>query len=372
MRKFFPFLFLCYVSPALAGYSYTTPLIINHVQVGTGTATEVNFPVLVSTNGVIFSTSASGGHLSNTNGYDLVFSTFSDCHYLLNWDTDTVNNTGSKTMNTWVKIPSVSSTTDTVFYMCYGNAAITTYQGISSATWDSNYKAIFHYGNGATVTTNDVTGNGNNATNNSVTASTSGVIGGAGSFNGSNSFFSLSTISIASVTVSAWSNVPNTSTANAMMWEKSPVNGEWELFYETLLKMRGSTVDNNTSVVGPSANAWHYIVGTLTGTMGTLYVDGIQVATGTEGAIPNAGGAVYIGVWDGNGYPYLGLMDESRLSNSVRSADWITTEYNSQATPSTFLLFDKEVNNAFLNEYEKGVTLDGGKIFIKGGKFAVR
>lgn len=371
MRKLFPFLFLGCVSQAFAGYSYTTPIIINHVQVGTNTASEVNFPVLVSTNGVLFSTSASGGHMVNASGYDLVFSTYADCHYLLNWDTDTVNNTGSKTMNTWVKVPAISSTTDTVFYMCYGNAAITSYQGISSGTWDSNYKAIFHYGNGLTVATNDSTGNRNNATNNSVTASTSGVIGGAGSFNGSNSFFSLSTISISSVTVSVWSNVPNTSTANAMMWEKSPVNGEWELFYETLLKIRGSVTDNNTSATGPSANAWHYIVGTLMGTTGVLYVDGTQVATGTEGAIPNGSGAVYIGVWDGSGYPYSGLMDESRLSNIVRSADWVKTEYNNQNSPSTFLTFDTEIKNALLNELEKGIVLDGGKIAI-GGKLTVK
>jgi hypothetical protein len=33
---------------------------------------------------------------------------------------------------------------------------------------------------------------------------------------------------------------------------------------------------------------------------------------------------------------YDGLLDEVRISTTVRSADWVATEYNNQSSPSTF------------------------------------
>jgi hypothetical protein len=35
-------------------------------------------------------------------------------------------------------------------------------------------------------------------------------------------------------------------------------------------------------------------------------------------------------------------MDEARISNSVRSATWIATEYTNQSSPSTFMSFGSE------------------------------
>ena len=43
------------------------------------------------------------------------------------------------------------------------------------------------------------------------------------------------------------------------------------------------------------------------------------------------------GNWD---WLYLnGSLDEVRVSNNVRSADWIRTEFNNQSSPSTFYSF---------------------------------
>jgi hypothetical protein len=35
-------------------------------------------------------------------------------------------------------------------------------------------------------------------------------------------------------------------------------------------------------------------------------------------------------------YNFNGIIDEARISNVARSADWITTEYNNQNSPATF------------------------------------
>jgi hypothetical protein len=36
-------------------------------------------------------------------------------------------------------------------------------------------------------------------------------------------------------------------------------------------------------------------------------------------------------------FNFDGLLDELRVSNTARSADWIATEYNNQSNPSAFL-----------------------------------
>ena len=43
----------------------------------------------------------------------------------------------------WVKIPSVSSSSDTVFYLFYGDSSINTDQSDPPNTWDANFKGVW-------------------------------------------------------------------------------------------------------------------------------------------------------------------------------------------------------------------------------------
>jgi hypothetical protein len=72
--------------------------------------------------------------------------------------------------------------------------------------------------------------------------------------------------------------------------------------------------------------------------MVTLFVNGVSAATASIGGIVSTGGQhTYVGGGDnGTVVPYVGMIDEIRMSNTVRSADWITTEYRNQSSPSTF------------------------------------
>ncbi len=45
---------------------------------------------------------------------------------------------------------------------------------------------------------------------------------------------------------------------------------------------------------------------------------------------------VYLGRYM-QGASYTGLVDEARLSNTLKSADWITTEYRNQSAPGTYI-----------------------------------
>jgi RHS repeat-associated protein len=48
---------------------------------------------------------------------------------------------------------------------------------------------------------------------------------------------------------------------------------------------------------------------------------------------------VNVGQYGGGGYNANAIMDEIRISNTLRSADWIKTEYNNQNSPLTFVSF---------------------------------
>jgi hypothetical protein len=39
-----------------------------------------------------------------------------------------------------------------------------------------------------------------------------------------------------------------------------------------------------------------------------------------------------------------GVLDEARVSNIARSADWIKTEYNNQQSPASFCVVDATEN----------------------------
>lgn len=383
-------LLLFFCSTAMGAYNYTTPLIVNHGKVG---GVESNFPVLLSTNSVLMSTASAGGHMLNSSGYDLVFSTYPDCHYLLHWDTETVNNTGSAQLNVWVQVPSLSNTTDTVFYACYGNTSITTYQGNSKSVWDSNYAGVYHLPNGAASSLPDSTSQ-NNAVNNSGTAVTGQIDGAMGLLSSQYASIPGSTsLENPSVTVSAW--VKYTSPSDYAIAVSRPYHsGAWASPYASyalfasestggtplfLVSVSGSSFFIHSSV-NIADNTWHYIVGVFSSVASTgyLYTDGsINSSMSISGSIDYSGAttpSIGIGTQGGTvlGQYLNGSIDEIRISKSARTADWISTEYNNQSAPSSFLIFDTEVNNTTAFENEKGIVLDGGKLTLKSGRITVK
>ena len=150
---------------------------IDHTKVP---STQSNFTVLVSVTDPALKTVANGGHVANANGYDIGFYADSGGTTKLKWEVEKYDGTTGNLI-AWVKIPSVSSTTDTSFYLFYGDPSITTDQSDPLNTWDSNFKAVYHLGNGTTLTATDSTGGNNGTLFNSPTA-TAGKINGAAHF----------------------------------------------------------------------------------------------------------------------------------------------------------------------------------------------
>ena len=121
------------VASWLTGWTYRKKITIDHAEID---ATLTNFPSLVKLTTTNFDFSK-----VETNLDDIRFPS-SDGKTLLKYELDS-NDATPTFANFWVKIPSVSSTVDTDFYIYYGYASATNGEDASNV-WDSDYKAIYH------------------------------------------------------------------------------------------------------------------------------------------------------------------------------------------------------------------------------------
>ena len=86
---------------------------INHALCGGSDSSD--FPVLISGTYDYLATTAHGGKVRNSSGYDIIFTSDALGTNLLNWEIETYSPTDGK-VNFWVKIPNVSHSADTTFY----------------------------------------------------------------------------------------------------------------------------------------------------------------------------------------------------------------------------------------------------------------
>jgi len=310
---------------------------------------QANFAVLISGTYSYLATTANGGSVMNANGYDILFAADANGLNPLPFEQENYSpSTGAIVY--WVKLPTVSHTVDTVFYLFYGNSSISANQSNKTVVWDTNYKGVWHLPNGSNLSGADSTSNASNLTNNNSTAATSGQIDGAASFNGSNNYLSNTSLSIpagSSITISFWNYVTSSnvqpSAAFTIGGSDNPnrisAHAPWSdgtLYWDFGNYSGGGRISTSySSYVGSwthvvleynAANTTHYI-----------YLNGSLAASNVNSSAPqNAQTGIDIGAWPSSSYYHRGSIDEFRVSTIARSADWIATEYKNQSSPSTF------------------------------------
>jgi len=207
------------------GYTYSRSITIDHTKVPN--SDQVNFPLLISGTYSYLATVANGGNVQNSNGYDIIFASDPGCTTKLNHEVESYNPT-SGAVNYWVRVPTVSHTTnETTIYMCYGNSSVTADESNKTAVCDGNFKCIHHLPNGATLSANDSTSNAINGTLENATAATGQISGGA-SFNGSSAGINLGNASTWAMgsgdyTFEAWIKVTSNPTALGAILQKDAV-----------------------------------------------------------------------------------------------------------------------------------------------------
>jgi hypothetical protein len=198
---------------AQSSYTYSRTVTIAHGQVPN--TDQSNFPLLFNTTDPLLKTAANGGHVTNANGYDIIFTSDAAGTQKLNHEIESYNGSTGQFI-AWVKISTLLHTTDTVVYLFYGNSSITTSQENKTGVWDSNYKLVYHMrDNAANVNVTDSTSNGYTgaAAANTSTKQTPGQIDGALTFNGTSDYVTSTSFRgpADNITVEAWvkpSSVP--------------------------------------------------------------------------------------------------------------------------------------------------------------------
>ena len=339
-------LFLLALSPSLlaqgptwysTSWSYRKAITIDHTRVS-GSAALTNFPALIS----VTDTDLAAG--AQSSGHDILF-TASDGTSKLNHEVETYTSSNGK-LTAWVQVPSVSPITDTIIYVYYGNSSATDQQN-KAGVWDANYSGVWHMGDSTTLTADDSTTNGNDASSLNGTSATAGQIGGGASFAAGSSQYidtgnSASLQITGSLTAETWINVTGNGINYPRFLGKGSINSSGWFFFKmdstddrVLFQIQGTNLASTNAI---SRNAWHHVVGVYDGSQMKLFIDGASAASPQTktGAIDTSGHNLQIGAETGGGSWLQGSMDEVRVSNTSRTGDWITTEYNNQASPGTF------------------------------------
>jgi len=364
-----------------AGWSYRKKITIDHTKVedvADPSTTYANFPVLVYATG-----------LSNikADGADIRF-TSSDGITELPRE---IEDYSGGTLYAWVKVTLTKDSSDAdddVIYMYYGNAAATEPAPNSAYgsqnVWDDNYNGVWHLSedpSGTAPQMKDSTSNNNDGSSQgSMTAGdqVTGQIDGSLDFDGSNHYIQTTSSELKTadaITISVWFKADVTTGAHHIVWEGRGTENGWGAgatgHHEMHINVGAYNQDNilgcfygtNEDALPPNviridtafsdtANFHHAVfVVTNPGSSpaGELFLDGVSKGTDTGDQTGRAD-------WDTNlriGRPgadqryFDGMVDEVRISNTARSAEWIKTSYNNQNNPANFYNIGAEESQIF-------------------------
>jgi hypothetical protein len=343
------------------GYGYYRSITIDHTKVA---ANQSNFPVLLDLTYADLATLAHSGLVQNSNGYDIIFCTTTSSGTILSFEVESYDSTAGHII-AHVKIPSLSSTVDTVIYVLFGNSAITVTQANPTAVWDSNYKQVTHLGEASGAAISDSTSNAAGSTSNANNTQVTGPWGKAQSFNGSSSRvdFPAPFSSTSPFTFSCWfksasagnygilSDARNSSAQGFLLYALTS-SGLSAIYQNSI-----ASIASFNSAVNIEDNAWHYCVGTWDGTTVTLYTDNATPSTASEPNAMNTWGPTLRIGRDCTGAFYPGINKELRVSKIVRSSSWISTEYKNQNSPSTFYTVGAETVLPTTTTYILGIVI---------------
>jgi hypothetical protein len=303
-----------------------------------------NFPVMIKLTGADFQSIEDD--VTDPDGDDIIFRESLGGNQL---DHEIeVYDTSSDLLVAWVKVPSVSGSSNTDFYMYYGNAGITSSTQNAPGVWSNGYEAVYHLHDDW----NDSTGS-HNATGGQTQGYASGPIANGVDFEGSSSdYIDIGTWSVSgsALTMEAWVNYESFADKQTILDKSSATYSDWNLSTDkTGISYRARLVVSDSQLNGSttfSTGTWYLVTGKYDGSVSTKYIridntadtnssqtGNLTVNTDTVRIGDNATGA---------DQPFDGIIDEVRISSTSRSDDWLNTEYNNVSDPSTFYTLGSE------------------------------
>jgi hypothetical protein len=340
------------VPVTMPGWKYSQKVSFNTTVAGANVPGNViNFPALLrldKSNFDFSSAQANGSDIRFTkaNGTKLSFE-------IEQWDAP------NKNAEIWVKIDTIYGNDNAQPFVMFWGASAATMASNSAAVFDTGngFQGVWHMGQSQGPVLDATVNNYNGTLSDTAPLAATGAIGNCMRFNGKNNFITIpgtanSTLNFpeqGNYSVSAWVFVDTLDTLYAKIIEKN--NFQYKLQIDCFKAWSFSEFENGVGYrltnYRASSGLWVYLVGVRSGASQYLYVNG-QCVTNTMYTLSDTAGRrastdVYIGkASPGNPVPgcyFKGRIDEARIENRARTADWIKLSYMNQNQNDRLVLF---------------------------------
>lgn len=298
-------------------------------------------------------------------GQDVRFSTHDDkplAYEIEQWD----KSAGAASI--WVRIPLIKGN---------ANQAIQMHWGKADATSESNGKAVFNAANGY-VTVWHLNGEAEDSVGaltakDTGTTSAPGIIGNSRRFQGGKGLNCGESLKVlpqgsGASTSEVWVRAtrPN---GRVIAWGNEQRQGKVTMYFASPPHVRMDCYFSDANVKGVSRlpmNQWVHLVHTYSKGEARVYVNGrLDGENKGRGASLNiqSPGRMYIGGWYRR-YGYVGDLDEVRVSNVKRSANWIKLQYENQKALGSAVGPIVQPGTAFAVSHKKITVKEGSTITV--------
>ncbi|EJN31138.1 DUF2341 domain-containing protein [Pseudomonas sp. GM80] len=241
----------------------------------------------------------------------------------------------------WVDVPNVEGGQRQDIWMYYGNQKAPA-TGNGQLTFDPNYTALYHFDGATGTPAKDTTAYGNTAQS-ATGAAIDGVVGRALQFSGQPLLLpaspSLQHNAGSAFTFSAWLRLDQANGEQLILARREGANS---LLIGTNQGVPFVEIDGQRAVATQALNPgqWQHVALTAEGAKVTLYINGREGATLAQ-AMPAFNSVMAIGadLHEGPFQPFVGAIDELRLSKVARPAPLLLADATSQGAESKLVAY---------------------------------
>ena len=226
----------------------------------------------------------------------------------------------------WVSLPTLNGGEKKQIWLYFGNSAAGTGED-AAGTFDPDYVAVYHFGEGPGQPSADGTANHNSAQNAPAGIDDGGIIGRSARFPGQGAITVPATPSLA---------MPAAAPFTFSAWVKpDQLSGSQAVFARGGLTIGLANGVPSVSVGGASTNgsspmkqgAWNHLAVVADGKTLKIYLNGVEAGAASV-ALPALDGPILIG--GAEGQPFAGELDEVRLSKVARPAAMLMATANAE------------------------------------------
>jgi biopolymer transport protein ExbB len=276
----------------------------------------------------------------------------------------------------WVQVPQLAGNgMSESIWMYYGNPEAVDAQD-AAGTWDVNQTAVLHF-DGQGSAQQDRSAYGNHPTLFTAEVESGGLIANAARFNGTTAiqFPAVPTLALmpdSGWTFSTWMKI-DADQGDAVLMQRSSEKGTLTLGIDgqaAFLRLQGidgrplETAHN--AMISPGS--WHHLALVVTAKRLSLFLDAKEVAY-LETAVQELNGPLQVGMSLDDGQGFIGWLDELKVANTARSADWLQTMVRGQGPQSALLVYGEDgqqeaSHESYIATTLRNVTVDGWVVIV--------